>query len=114
MQVVPRPARVARGDPLGLDRTVPGSSSLLVRPDVVEMAQPDQRHADEPAVLAEHHVEETLEHVGLAEHVVVEEQRVGRRGLVEQELALLGEAAPGQVPVRLDLTPARLAAGAGA
>ena len=75
-------------------------------PDVVQVAEPHEGHPDEPAVLAEHHVEQALEDVGLEQHVVVEEQRVRRRGLVEQVLALLGEPAPGQVPVRLDVAAA--------
>jgi len=59
-------------------------------PDVVEVAQPDQRHPDEPAVLTEDHVEQALEDVRLEQDVVVEEQPVRRGGLVEEVLALLG------------------------
>ncbi len=84
-----------------------GSIDLLVRTDVVEVAQPDERHADEAATLLEQHAEQAFEQVGLAEDVVVEEQGVPGVRVVEEELALLREPPPGQVPVRLDLAAAR-------
>src|SRR4051794_37841838 len=101
------PGFSARAHDLRLDMTVPELDVLLVRPDIVDERQPDEGTAYEPASLAAHRVDQALEQIRLADDVVVEEERIRRLRVVEQELTLLGYATARQVASDLDLVAAR-------
>jgi hypothetical protein len=102
VQPRPRPGRVVGAHAFRADRAVPPFDRLLVRSDVLVVAEADQRRADEPAALALDDQPEPLDEVRLDDHVVVQEESEAAARLVDQELALLGHASSRQVAMDLD------------
>src|SRR3954449_10176942 len=80
----------------------PKLDPLLDRSNITEVRRTDERRADEPGPGPADGAEEPLEKVVLEEHIVVEEQRVGRASPLEQRIPVLSHAPARQVPSKLD------------
>src|SRR5579884_1981386 len=75
-----------------LHRTVPNLDLLLVRSNVVDVAQANRRHADEATLLDAQHAQQALDDVWLQKQVIVEEEDERRPRLRKKELTLLRHA----------------------
>jgi hypothetical protein len=90
-----------------LYRPVPELDVLLVRPNIGDPAQAMQGHAHEPTPFFSYGREHPFDGIGFKHHVIGQIKHKRCCGLIQQELALFGHAAPRHVPVELHTAPQR-------
>jgi hypothetical protein len=76
----------------------PWFDALLVRPHIIVIAESRSRTANEPAALLFDDGDHAADDLRLQEQVIVEVLNERRRCLLEEELPLLGQAPPWDMP----------------
>ncbi len=99
IDLVPVPGDRAGSERLGTDRPVPKLNPLLIGTNILEIAEPGRRAANEAAAFRLEHTQHPLQNRRIEEYVVVEIVHVGSPALFQQELPLLSHTTPRQVPV---------------
>ncbi|HET9084907.1 MAG TPA: hypothetical protein VFN41_10960 [Candidatus Limnocylindrales bacterium] len=102
VESVADPCAGPRGDDLRQHGSVPELDRALVRPIVVEEAQPDHGGAHEPAAGVPERPDEAAEQRRLEVDVVVQEQHVRRTGTFQERLAVFGKTSTRHVSDELD------------
>src|SRR6266480_1152899 len=81
------------------DRPHPKLYTLLVKPDIVEIAKTSCGTANKTTSLSLKHAEHALHHRWVEQNIIIQKVNIGRTALHEKEVPLFGKTITRQVPV---------------